>query len=225
MFNASISIHTASISDQITGWHDSLGPWLFYGVVWGLVFAGTGLFIGAFIPFITGDSLVFAAGLVAAAAAAQGSGAWQDVNIWVMAAGVGVAAWLGDQVGYAIGLRVGRPYLDKRKGSWLRTAIAKSEKFYQAWGWWAVVIARFMPWARVLVPVIAGISKMSYAKFSAANLVGALAWGCGLTVAGYFAYSIPVVKNASYAIAGFFILASIVAGLRTWLKNRNNPVG
>ena len=225
MFNASIAIHTASISDQISGWHDSLGPWLFYGLVWGLVFAGTGLFIGAFIPFITGDSLVFSAGLVAAAAAAQGSGAWQDVNIWVMASGVGVAAWLGDQVGYAIGLRVGRPYLDKRKGSWLRTAIAKSEKFYQAWGWWAVVIARFMPWARVLVPVIAGISKMSYAKFSAANLVGALAWGCGLTVAGYFAYSIPVVKNASYAIAGFFILASIVAGLRTWLKNRNNPVG
>ena len=82
-----------------------------------------------------------------------------------------------------------------------------------------------MPWARVLVPVIAGISKMCYAKFSAANLFGALAWGCGLTVAGYFAYSIPVVKNASYAIAGFFILASIVAGLRTWLKNRNNPVG
>ena len=225
MFNASIAIHTASISDQITGWHDSLGPWLFYGVVWGLVFAGTGLFIGAFVPFITGDSLVFAAGLVAAAAAAQGSGAWQDVNIWVMASGVGVSAWLGDQVGYAIGLRVGRPYIDKRKGSWLRTAIAKSEKFYQAWGWWAVVIARFMPWARVLVPVIAGISKMSYAKFSAANLFGALAWGCGLTVAGYFAYSIPVVKNASYAIAGFFILASIVAGLRTWLKNRNNPVG
>jgi membrane-associated protein len=61
---------------------------------------------------------------------------------------------------------------------------------------------------------------MNYYKFSTANLVGALAWGVGLTVAGYFAYSIPVVKNASYAIAGFFILASIVAGLRTWLKNR-----
>jgi membrane-associated protein len=158
-----VAIHAATISDQISGWHDSLGPWLFYAVVWTLVFAGTGLFIGAFVPFITGDSLVFAAGLVAAAAA--DSGAWQDVNIWAMAAGVGVAAWLGDQVGYAIGLRVGRPYLEKRKGAWLVSAIAKSEKFYQAWGWWAVVIARFMPWARVFVPAIAGISKMSYAKF------------------------------------------------------------
>jgi membrane-associated protein len=72
------------------------------------------------------------------------------------------------------------------------------------------------------VPAIAGISKMNYYKFSTANLVGALAWGVGLTTAGYFAYSIPIVKNASYAIAAFFILASLVAGLRTWLKNRKS---
>jgi membrane-associated protein len=73
-----------------------------------------------------------------------------------------------------------------------------------------------------LVPAIAGISKMNYYKFSTANLVGALAWGVGLTTAGYFAYSIPIVKNASYAIAAFFILASIVAGVRTWIKNRKS---
>ena len=58
-------VHAASISDQIATWYDQIGPWLFYGVVWALVFAGTGLFIGAFVPFVTGDSLVFAAGLVA----------------------------------------------------------------------------------------------------------------------------------------------------------------
>ena len=137
-----------------------------------------------------------------------------------MAIGVGAAAWFGDQVGYALGLRLGRPYLDRRRGKWLQSAIAKSDSFYAAWGWWAVVIGRFMPWARVFVPVIAGISKMNYAKFSSANLVGALAWGTGLTVCGYFAYSIPVVKNASYLIAAFFITASLVAGLRSWLRNR-----
>ena len=98
--------------------------------------------------------------------------------------------------------------------------IAKSEKIYAAWGWWAVVVARFMPWARVFVPVIAGVAHMNYYKFFSANAVGALAWGTGLTVTGYFAASIPAVKNASYAIAGFFILASVVAGLRAWLKNR-----
>lgn len=207
-----LQIHAASISDQISGWYVDVGPWFFYAIVWALVFAGTGLLIGAFVPFITGDSLVFAAGLVAATSG--------TVNIWPMAIGVGIAAWLGDQVGYALGLHYGRPYLDKRKGKWLQSAIAKSEQFYQAWGWWAVVIGRFMPWARVFVPPIAGIAKMNYYKFFSANLVGAVAWGVGLTVCGYFAATIPVVKNASYAIAAFFILASIVAGIRSWLKNR-----
>lgn len=202
-----------AISEEITGWYSQIGPWLFYAAVWALVFAGTGLFIGAFLPFITGDSLVFAAGLVAAGAGSQ-------VNIWPMAIGVGIAAWLGDQVGYTLGRHFGRPYLDKRKGEWLRSAIAKSEKFYSAWGWWAVVIARFMPWARVFVPAIAGISRMNYYKFFSANAVGALAWGTGLTVAGYYAATIPAVKNASYTIAVFFILASLVAGLRSWLRNR-----
>lgn len=201
----------ASLSDQIAGWFPSLGAVLFYLVVWGLVFAGTGLFLGAFIPFITGDSLVFAAGLVAASS---------DVNIWIMASGVGVAAWLGDQVGYTLGRHYGRPYLDKRKGSWIRTGIEKSEKLFQAWGWWAIVIARFVPWARVFVPAIAGIAKMNYYKFFSANLVGAIAWGTGLTLAGYYSASIPVVKNASYAIAGFFIVASLIAGIRVWLRNR-----
>lgn len=202
-----------SISDQIQSWSPDLGPWLFYLVVWGLVFAGTGLFIGAFVPFITGDSLVFAAGLVAA-------GSNSGINIWVMATGVGISAWLGDQVGYTLGRHFGRPYLDQRKGVWLKNAIARSERLYEAWGWWAVVISRFMPWARVFVPPIAGIAKMNYYKFFSANLVGALAWGVGLTVTGYFAASNDAVKNVSYGIAAFFITASIVAGVRVWLKNR-----
>ena len=202
-----------SISDQIVGWFPSLGPSLFYLVVWGLVFAGTGLFVGAFIPFITGDSLVFAAGLVAATADA-------NLNIWLMATGVGISAWLGDQVGFTLGRHFGRPYLDKRQGRWIKSGIAKSEGLFQAWGWWAVVVSRFMPWARVFVPVIAGIAKMNYYKFFSANFVGALAWGTGLTVCGYFSATIPAVKNASYLIAGFFVLASLIAGFRVWLINR-----
>jgi len=202
-----------SISDQIVGWFPSLGPSLFYLVVWGLVFAGTGLFVGAFIPFITGDSLVFAAGLVAATAGT-------NLNIWLMATGVGISAWLGDQVGFTLGRHFGRPYLDKRQGRWIKSGIAKSEGLFHAWGWWAVVVSRFMPWARVFVPVIAGIAKMNYYKFFSANFVGALAWGTGLTVCGYFSATIPAVKNASYLIAGFFVLASLIAGFRVWLINR-----
>ena len=207
------TVFQASISDEIAGWFPDLGATLFYLVVWGLVFAGTGLLIGAFIPFITGDSLVFAAGLIAASNASQ-------VNILVMAAGVGIAAWLGDQVGYTLGRHYGRPYLDKRKGKWIKKGIEKSEALFLAWGWWAVVVARFMPWARVFVPVVAGIANMNYYKFFSANLVGALAWGVGLTMAGYYSASIPIVKNASYLIAGVFITASLIAGIRIWLLNR-----
>ena len=203
----------ASLSDDIVGWFDVVGPFLFYAVVFGLVFAGTGLFVGAFIPFITGDSLVFAAGLVAAANS-------DVINIYVMVIGVGVAAWLGDQVGYALGRHYGRPYLDKRQGQWIKTAISKSEVYYHRYGWWSIVVARFVPWGRVIIPALAGISQMNYYKFFSANFVGALLWGCGLTLAGYFTYSIPWVRSTVYVIALVVILLSVIAGVRTWHANR-----
>ena len=209
-----ISIRT-SVTDDIVGWFDVIGPVLFYVAVFGLVFAGTGLFVGAFIPFITGDSLVFAAGLIAAANS-------DSINIFVMAIGVGIAAWLGDQVGYTLGRHFGRPYLDKRKGSWLKKAIIRSEQFYQSYGWWSVVGARFIPWARVIIPAVAGIGKMNYYKFFTANFVGAVLWGTGLTVAGYFTYSIEWVRSFVYIIALVVIGLSIIAGVRTWRANRNS---
>ncbi len=209
-----IAIRT-SVTDDIVGWFDVIGPVLFYVAVFGLVFAGTGLFVGAFIPFITGDSLVFAAGLIAAVH----SGA---IIIYVMVIGVGIAAFLGDQVGYTLGRHFGRPYLDRRNGSWLKKAIARSEQFYVRYGWWSVVVARFIPWARVIIPALAGIGKMNYYKFFSANLVGALLWGVGLTLAGYFTYSIEWVRSFVYIIAFIVIGLSIIAGVRTWRANRDS---
>jgi membrane-associated protein len=203
------------ITEQIALWYDQIGPILFVAAVWALVFAGTGLLIGAFIPFITGDSLVFAAGLVAASFP-------ESINIWVLSIGIGIFAWLGDQVGYTLGRHFGRPYLDKRQGAIIQGAIGKAEKFYQAWGWWAVVVARFVPMARVLIPVIAGIGKMNYYKFFSANLVGAVVWGMGLSLAGYYAASIPLVKDATYILAVLVIAASLVAGIRSWYKNNES---
>ena len=202
----------AALTGQVTDWLNSYGPILFYLIVWGLVFAGTGLLIGAFIPFITGDSLIFAAGVLAATN--------DSIEIRVLTIGVGIAAFVGDQTGFVLGRHFGRPYLDKREGPKLKSAIAKSEKFYQQLGWWAVVVSRFMPWARVLVPAIAGIARMNYYKFLGANFVGAISWGVGLTLAGYYAATIPAVKTGSYAIATFFIVGSIIAGIRSWLGNR-----
>jgi membrane-associated protein len=203
------------ITEQIALWYDQIGPILFVAAVWALVFAGTGLLIGAFIPFITGDSLVFAAGLVAASFP-------ETINIWALSIGIGIFAWLGDQVGYTLGRHFGRPYLDKRQGAIIQGAIGKAEKFYQAWGWWAVVVARFIPMARVLIPVIAGIGKMNYYKFFSANLVGAVVWGMGLSLAGYFAASFPFVKDATYILAVLVIAASLVAGIRSWYKNNKS---
>lgn len=203
----------SSATETIVGWFDVIGPILFYASVFGLVFAGTGLFIGAFIPFITGDSLVFAAGLIAAANP-------ESINIYVMVVGVGIAAWLGDQVGYSLGRHFGRPYLDKREGPWITRAIARSEQFYLRYGWWSIVVARFIPWGRVIMPALAGIGKMNYYKFFTANLTGAMLWGCGLTLAGYFTYSIPWVRSTVYVIAVIVIGLSLAAGYRTWKANK-----
>ena len=82
---------SAALTSQVTDWLNSYGAILFYLIVWGLVFAGTGLLIGAFIPFITGDSLIFASGLLAATS--------DSINIWVLTIGIGLAAFVGDQTG------------------------------------------------------------------------------------------------------------------------------
>ena len=184
------------------------GAVLFYLAVWALVFSGTGLFVGVFIPFITGDTLLFAAGLVAARA--------PSIDIAVLAIGVGIAAFLGDQLGYVLGRRLGRPYLERRRGRAAAAALRRSEHMYRLYGWWAIVVARFVPLGRVFVPVIAGVANMSRARFVTSNFAGAMAWGTGLVLTGYFAASIPAVKQAAYVIAGIVIAMSVDAGVRAW---------
>ena len=207
-------LHASALDGQMADLFSHVGVVVFYLVVWGLVFAGTGLFVGAFIPFITGDSLLFAAGLVTAAT--------PQLSIWILGLGVGIAAFVGDQVGFILGRHLGRPYLDRKSGPRMKKIIARVEKFYNSYGWWSVVIARFIPWARVFVPWVAGIGKMNYFKFLTSNFVGALAWGVGLTVVGYYAASIPGVKAAAYVIAGFFITASLIFSIRTWILERRD---
>lgn len=205
-------IHAAALSGEVASWLDRFGPWVFYVAVFALVFSGTGLFIGAFVPFITGDSLIFAAGLLAATSG--------TLTIQLLVTGVGLAAFLGDQVGFVLGRHYGRPYLQRREGPRIQAGIARSERFYAELGWWAVVVARYMPWLRVFVPAVAGIAGMNYYRFLSANAVGAVTWGVGLTLAGYYSATVPAVKSASYGIAAFFIAASVVVGLRSWWRNR-----
>ena len=180
----------------------SLAPFIFYIVVAGIVFIETGLLIVFFLP---GDSILFSAGLVAAAHG--------NINIVILITAIFLAAFFGDQVGFVIGRVVGRPYLDKRESPRIKRMIAKSEVFYEKYGWWAVVIARYFPWIRTFVPPIAGAAKMNYYKFLSANALGAFLWGVGITLAGYYAATVPWVKSSSYAIAAFFITASLISAL------------
>ena len=180
----------------------SLAPFIFYIVVAGIVFIETGLLIGFFLP---GDSILFSAGLVAAAHG--------NINIVILVTAIFLAAFFGDQVGFVIGRVVGRPYLDKKNSPRMKRMIAKSEVFYEKYGWWAVVIARYFPWIRTFVPPIAGAAKMNYYKFLSANALGAFLWGVGITLAGFYAATVPWVKSSSYAIAAFFITASLISAL------------
>lgn len=208
-------LQASALGDDLAELLSQVGPIAFYAVVWGLVFVGTALFVGAFIPFITGDSLLFASGIIAATAS--------GVDIWILVIGIGIAAFLSDQVGFLLGRHFGRPFLYRRGGPRTRRAIERTERFYQLYGWWSVVVARFIPWARVFVPIIAGVGGMAYLRFVWANLLGALVWGVGLTVTGYYAASIPEVRVAAYIIAGIFITASIVAGIHAWRLDRKQP--
>jgi membrane-associated protein len=187
----------------------SLAPYIIYLIVGAIVFFETGVLFAFFLP---GDSILFSAGLVAAANS--------NVNILILVTVIFIAAFFGDQIGFVLGRLVGRPYLERHNSPRMRSMIARSERFYEQTGWWAVVAARFFPWIRTFVPPIAGASKMNYYKFLSANALGALLWGVGITLAGYYAATIPMVKTWSYAIAAFFICASLISALVNYLRHR-----
>ena len=198
----------ASFDEQLS----SLAPFIFYIVVGAIVFVETGVLLGFFLP---GDSLLFSAGLVAAAHG--------NINIVILVSVIFLAAFFGDQVGFVIGRVYGRPYLDKRTSKRIHALIVRADRFYEQTGWWAVVAARFFPWIRTFVPVIAGASRMNYYKFLSANVLGAFLWGVGITLAGFYAATIPLVKTFSYAIAAFFITASIVSMVWNYSRRPQEP--
>ena len=171
-----------------------------YVVLFTLVFVESGLLVGFFLP---GDTVLFAAGLLAAR---EGSG----LSLPVLAIGVAIAAIAGDAVGYWTGRRLGRPWVERRAGRAARH-LPRAEAFYQRWGVSAVVIARFIPWVRTFTPIVAGMARMPYPRFLAANVVGALLWGSGLITLGYVAYAVPWVRYAAYAVAGLSVAASLLA--------------
>jgi membrane-associated protein len=192
----------------------SLSAGAVYLVVLVLVYVESGLLLGFFLP---GDSVLFTAGLLAAE---PGSA----LRIEPLAIGVFLAAVAGDATGYWTGRRFGRPWLLRRAGRAARH-VETAERFYDRYGWWAVVIARFIPWVRTFTPVVAGVGRMPYPRFLSANLAGAGTWGSGLVLLGYVGHSVPWVKWVAYVIAGVAVLISIVAPIVGWLRHRSLRAG
>jgi membrane-associated protein len=202
-----VSNFAASFDAQLS----PVAPFLFYIVVAGIIFIETAFLVGFFLP---GDSLLFSAGLVAAARS--------DINVVILIFMVFLAAFIGDQVGYVLGRKIGRPYFQKRDSKRMQKMLVKSERFYERYGWWSVVIARYIPWVRTFVPPIAGTVKMNYYKFLTANVLGAFLWGVGITLAGFYSGSISWVKDISYGLAIFFITASLISALLNYLREKRD---
>ena len=140
-----------------------------------IVFIETGLLF----PFLPGDTLLVTAGLIAVQADAP-------VDIWTLAPCAAVAAVAGGQLGYLIGWRLGPPLFKKEDARFFKEHyLASSHEFFEKHGRKTIVIGHFIGVVRTFTPVIAGASEMGYPVFLAYDIVGAAAWGVGLTVVGY----------------------------------------
>ncbi|HEY9464362.1 MAG TPA: DedA family protein [Vicinamibacterales bacterium] len=164
------------------------GVWI-YGILFLIVFAETGLVVT---PFLPGDSLLFAAGALAATGA---------LNLWLVALLLLAAAISGDAVNYAVGRSVGLRVIelartDPRWGRVINPAyIARAHEFFERRGGKAVVLARFVPIVRTFVPFVAGVAEMSYSAFAFYNVTGAVAWVSICIAAGYLFGNVPIVKE------------------------------
>ncbi len=164
------------------------GVWI-YGILFLIVFAETGFVVT---PFLPGDSLLFAAGALAATGA---------LNLWLVALLLLAAAITGDAVNYAVGRSVGLRVIelartDPRWGRVINPAyIARAHEFFERRGGKAVVLARFVPIVRTFVPFVAGVAEMSYSAFAFYNVTGAVAWVSICIGAGYLFGNVPIVKD------------------------------
>ncbi|MBY8874164.1 VTT domain-containing protein [Micromonospora sp. PLK6-60] len=177
------------------------------------VFAESGLLVGFFLP---GDSLLFTAGLLVA------DGHYLHQPLWLVCLLVGVAAVLGDQVGYLFGRRVG-PALFRRPDSRLfkQQHVARANRFFARHGARSLVLARFVPVVRTFTPIVAGVSRMRYRTFVAYNVVGGLLWGVGVTVLGYFLGRIAFVRaNVEFILIGI-VLVSVLPIAVQLLRSRH----
>jgi membrane-associated protein len=176
-----------------------------------IIFCETGLVAT---PFLPGDSLLFAAGMLTASMGV--------LDIRVLITLLILAAFVGDNVNYLVGKFVGEkvfdiPYLRKIIK---REYLDKTHQFYEKHGGKTIIIARFVPIVRTFAPFAAGLGKMTYPKYISFCIVGAILWVCSITLAGYFFGNIPIVKNNFEKVIFGIIFISILPIIVGVIKER-----
>ncbi|WP_207432985.1 DedA family protein [Sabulibacter ruber] len=186
------------------------GTWT-YAILFLIIFVETGVVV---MPFLPGDSLLFAAGAFAATGV---------LNIWVLLVLLFIAAFLGDTLNYLIGDYFG-PKVFRRDYRFLkREYLLKTQAFYEKHGGKTIIFARFIPIIRTFAPFVAGVGTMKYGKFLSYNIIGGLLWVVGFTVAGFVFGNIPAVKkNFSFVIFGI-ILISVIPPIIELVKQKMSP--
>ncbi|HEU6455764.1 MAG TPA: DedA family protein [Roseateles sp.] len=186
------------------------GLWI-YAILFLIIFGETGFVV---LPFLPGDSLLFVAGAVAAVGG-------MDLGLLIVV--LLVAAILGNTLNYTIGRIFGERIVAAGRIPFIKpSAIAATQIFYARHGGKAVVISRFMPLFRTFVPFVAGMARMSYARFTAFNVAGAAAWVLSLCVAGYLFGNVPVIKNNLSLLIIGIVVVSLLPALIGWMRHRNN---
>ncbi len=186
------------------------GVWV-YAILFLIVFCETGLVVT---PILPGDSLLFAAGAIAAAG---------QLNVLAICVLLVIAAILGDTVNYWIGRKTGG-YLPRRFPKLIKQKyLDQTHAFYERYGGKTIIIARFVPIVRTFAPFVAGAGAMTYSKFMLYNVVGALLWVGLLVPAGYFFAEVPFVKNNfSVVILAIIVLSVLPAVFEIWREWRRH---
>lgn len=215
------------VVDNLALMPDFLDPinLLSYFGTWALIGLLVVVFVesGVLFPILPGDSLLFVAGMLAAGistASADGNVADVNFQLWQLLLFIPIAAILGAQVGYWIGRNVGTAMFKPNARFLKQKYLDEAHLFFEQRGPFAIVIARFVPIVRTLAPITAGAARMNYAVFTLYNAVGAIVWGVGLTLLGYWLGRIEIIQKLLEPIVIGIVLLSVLPIAFEWYKRR-----
>jgi len=200
--------------DSVNTLAHQVGPWL-YVILFAIIFAETGLVAT---PFLPGDSLLFAVGAVAT----PGS----PINLGLVCLLLIAAAVTGDAINYALGTYLG-PKVFAREDSWLlnRKHLLEAHAFYERYGGVTIILARFMPIIRTFAPFVAGIGRMTYARFAVYNITGGVAWVLLFLLGGWRFGALKAVQKNFHLVIAAIIVISVMPPIVHYLRTRRTPRG